>query len=575
MVILSEFRSAMRWIVSLSHRLLKVVPWFTGCSVAATLVSQLALLLAFVLPLKVILLLGSEGVPRYFPDQFKVFDRQSLILTLSGLAMLLFLVHLLFEHLIGKCVAAGSRKLLSRSSKMVLFENQDEMAAKAYQRFSRGLASLVFLLLFIPLLLWLNPYLTWIFIAYVLIVVSASVLIAAFVPTFQTHLTNAGGRIATLLAGVGFLLCFGYMVAEFLWLQAPSVLVAVACLLLLRQLFRHSVSIFNDSLALVERRRQLSALFFHGQRLIELPRYGFDGVWSVVEPATRDEWLLRALSDVTSRSFAIKAVRWLQLGVTDVVAYRVVASDGGKEECFLLKVFESNRSAMAKHEATLLVGQANLPTLELLGVTDIEGRFHCHVFALDSARQALGKKWPVRCHVARSALLACAPNEDLKALFRRSKSCLAQRMERDVLRRMRCLLDNPAHLEELLHFEESFDQIRELISRLPMAFVNPDIRRGLVLLDDHGRVLVCHWARWSLEPVGSGWPTEERAINALDEAYEAAAAVRSDLAEVAVSQLKLAALLFAFERSCKQQDYHGAADLLGRINKAFADSAGE
>ncbi|ERI50953.1 hypothetical protein N878_01550 [Pseudomonas sp. EGD-AK9] len=572
---LSGLQSAVRWLMSLSRRLIGVVPGYTLFSVAATLFSQLALLLAFVLPLKVILLLGADGIPRYFPDQFKVFDRQSLILALSGLAMLLFLVHLLAERLIGQCIVAGSGKLLSRSRKMVLFENQDEMAAKAYQRFSRGLASLVFLLFFIPLLFWLNSYLAWVFIAYLLVSVAGSLLLAALLPTFQARLTNAGGQIAALLAGVGFLLCFGYMVAEFLWLQAPSVLVAVVCLLLLRQLFRHSVSFVNDALALVERRRQLSALFFHGQRLIEAPRHGFDGVWSLIESATRDEWLRRALGDVTSRSLVIKAVRWLQLGVADVVAYRVVACEDGKEDCFLVKVYENNRSAMAKHEATLLVGQANLPTLGLLGVTDVGGRFHCHVFALDSARQALGKKWPVRCEVARSALLACAPNEELKALYRRSKACLVQRMERDVLRRMRCLLDSPAQLEELLRFEESFDRIRELIGGLPMVIVNPDIRRGLVMLDDYSRVLVCHWARWSLEPIGSGWPIDERAMKVLAEAHEAAAAQRSDMAGVRVAQLKLAALLFAFERSCKQQDYHGAADLLGRINKAFADSVAD
>lgn len=572
---LGGLRSAARWLLSLSRRLIRVVPWFTLYSVAATLLSQLALLLAFVLPLKVILLLGSEGIPRYFPEQFKAFDRQSLILALSGLAMLLFLLHQLAERVIGACVAAGSRKLLSRSSKMVLFENQDDMAAKAYQRFSRGLASLVFLGFFTPLLLWLNPFLAASFIAYMLVAVAGCVLLAVLSQAFQERWMVGGNQIATLLAGVGFLLCFGYMVAEFLWFEAPSVLVAVVCLLLLRQLFRHSVSFVNDSLTLIDKRRQLSALFFHGQRLIEAPRHGFDGVWALIEPATRDEWLLQALFDTTGRSLAIKAVRWLQLGVADVVAYRVVACDGSREDCFLVKAYESNRSATAKHEATLLVAQKGLPTLELLGVTDVGERFHCHVFALDSARQALGKKWPVRCEVARSSLLACAPDEELKALFRRSKPCLAQRMELDVLRRLRCLLDNPAQLEALGRFEETFDSIRELIGGLPMVYVNPDIRRGLVMLDDYSQVLVCHWARWSLEPIGSGWPVDERAMGLLKEAHAAAVAQRSDMAGVTVSHLKLVALLFAFEKSCKQQDYHGAADLLGRINKAFAETESE
>lgn len=568
---LGGLQPAARWLLSLSRRLIRVVPGFTLYSVAATLVSQLALLLAFVLPLKVILLLGSEGIPRYFPEQFKAFDRQTLILALSGLAMLLFLMHLLAERFISACVAVGSRRLLSRSSKMVLFESQDDMAAKAYQRFSRSLASLVFLGFFTPLLLWLNPFLATAFFAYMLIAMAGCVLLALLSPAFHKRWMEKGSQIATLLSGVGFLLCFGYIVAEFLWFEAPSVLVAVVCLLLLRQLFRHSVNFVNDSLALIDKRRQLSALFFHGQRLIEPPRHGFDGVWALIEPATRDGWLLQALVDTTGRSLVIKHVRWLQLGVPDVIAFRVVACDGGREDCFLVKAYESNRSAMAKHEATLLVAQKGLPTLELLGVTDVEGRFHCHVFDLDNARQALGKNWPVRSEVARSSLLACTPDKELTARFRRSKPCLAQRMERDVLRRMRCLLESPAHLEALGLFEEEFDSIQQLIGGLPMVYVNPDIRRGLVMSDDSGRVLVCHWSRWSLEPIGSGWPIDERAIALLKEAHAVAAAQRPDMTGVAVLHLELVALLFAFEKSCKQQDYYGAAELLSRVNSTYAD----
>jgi hypothetical protein len=116
---LSNLRGAMRWVFSLGRRLISVVPVLTLYSVAATLVSQLALLLAFVLPLKVILLLGSEGIPRYFPEQFRAFDRESLILALSALALVLYVVHLFAERLIGVCVAGGSRKLLLRSRKMV------------------------------------------------------------------------------------------------------------------------------------------------------------------------------------------------------------------------------------------------------------------------------------------------------------------------------------------------------------------------------------------------------------------------------------------------------------------------
>ncbi|AHL76129.1 hypothetical protein CH92_13895 [Stutzerimonas stutzeri] len=566
---LNEFRSAMRWIVSLSHRLLNVVPWFTVSSVASTLVSQLALLLAFVLPLKVILLLGSEGVPHYFPEQFKTFDRQTLILGLSGLAIALFFVHLLAERFIEASVAGGSRKLLLHSRKMELFENQDEIAARAYQRFSRGFASLVFLSLFGPLLFALSPYLGMLFFGYVLAATAGCLLLAAFNDEFRARLGSGGTNLPTLLAGVGFLLCFSYMVAEFLWLKAPSVLVAVICLLLTRQLLRHVVNVVNHTVAVVERRRQLSALFFHGHRLMEPPRHGLEGVWMLAEPEARGRWLHQALAELLGGPVSIRSAQWLQLGISDVLVYRVGATYGAAERMFIVKVFERNRRSAAKHEATLLVNQAGLPALEFIGVTDLADQFHCHVFAFDDMHSVTGAKLAGCCESARSELLACDPDRELKAIYVRSKSTLAQRLGRDVLERLYHLIDRPDQCLALKRFDETFDDIKALLGTLPLGYVNPDIRRGPLFRDGKGQVFVGHWVRWSLEPVGCGWPVDKRGLNSLLEAHVSTVARRADMAEISAPHLKLAAQLFAFEKSCKQQNYQDAAELLAGINEAF------
>lgn len=563
-------RDELSWLLSLSKRLVKVLPGITACSVILTLLSHMALLVSFVLPLKVILLLGSDTIPRYFPSFLREYERQTLILVLSGLSVVLYLVHVGAERLVAMCISVGSHKILQRSRKIILFENQDDIASKAYQRFSRGAASLVFLLVFVPVLAFLNIKLASVFVAFILLVVVASLLFPVVVHGGSEHWLYSEKKMISFFTGLGFLLCFAYMVAEFLWLSPSSVLIAVICLILLRQLFRHIESAFNDLKVLIEQRRSLSALFFHGQHLMEPPQQAFDGVWSLIEIAERDAWLGMVLRDVTNRSLEIKAVRWLQLGVADVLAYRVVAGDQEGDRCFLVKVFNSNRNAMAKHEATLLTKQTDLPSLELLGVTDVNEQFHCLVFNLGSARQALGKKWPVRCEVARSVLLACEPNKDLRATFLRSKSSLHQRMDRNALHRMQCLLGNSAQLASLKAFDDNFDAIKQEISKLPLAFTNPDIRRGLVMLNDEAQVQVCHWARWALEPVGSGWPVDEKAIEAMKLAYAAAKKKRSDFSNTEWLHLMLVALIYVFDARCRQQDYIAAAELLESINATFS-----
>lgn len=567
---LGGFQSAMRWILSLSRRLISVVPGFTLYSVAATLVSQLALLLAFVLPLKVILLLGSEGIPRYFPDQFRVFDRQSLILALSGLAILLYLVHLFAERVIGVCLAAGSRKLLLRSRKMMLFDNQDEVATRGYQRYSRGLASLVFVLFFFPLLAWLNPVLGGVFAGYIMVLFLGGMVACASSEALRERWSRDLGGFPAVMAGLGFLLCFAYLVAEFLWLSPPSVLVAVICLLLLRQLFKHVVSLIKDLFELVRQRLQLSALFFHGQMLLANTPREKSGVWALAEPGVRDQWIGAVLAKVVSLASDRLVVGWLQSGISDVLFFRACATTNGEEKVFLIKLFSANRGALAKHEATLLTIQSGLPSLRFLGATLLAGGMHCHVFALNAAYQVTGKALGLLSEEAKVRLMACQPSSELSALFRRSKPHLWQRMDRSIFQRLRYLIEKGERDEDIERFEQSFDDIRDTLSALPTCIINPEIKRGTVLVSRSDKAYLCHWSRWTLEPVGSGWPVDAKGMAKLQAAVRAAAEDRPELEAFSFASIQLASLLFVFEQLCRQQDYLGAVALLPRILDANA-----
>ena len=68
--VFSEIAKAVRWSVSLGNKFLRVVPVLTILAVICSVFSQFFLLIGFLLPLKVVLLLGSENVPVYFPAIF-------------------------------------------------------------------------------------------------------------------------------------------------------------------------------------------------------------------------------------------------------------------------------------------------------------------------------------------------------------------------------------------------------------------------------------------------------------------------------------------------------------------------
>src|SRR5690606_19954356 len=128
---ISSVASTLRWTLSLGAKFARVVPFFTVCIIGLTLVSQIAMLVASLLPLKVLILLGSDQIPGYFPRFFLRFGHDALIAVLSMLTFGVFLAHLLAEKLIDRLTAKATTHLMQMSQKIALFERQDEIAREA------------------------------------------------------------------------------------------------------------------------------------------------------------------------------------------------------------------------------------------------------------------------------------------------------------------------------------------------------------------------------------------------------------------------------------------------------------
>ena len=142
--IISSPYQALAWFFSLGIKFFRVAPVLTGSSIALTIASQLLFLVAFLLPLKVVLLLGSEKIPSYFPAFMASFGRERLIILLSAASVLFYFSYLICDGLVARFSQQGAEKLVQRSRKIAIFERQDDIASKGYLRFSQAFAGLCF-----------------------------------------------------------------------------------------------------------------------------------------------------------------------------------------------------------------------------------------------------------------------------------------------------------------------------------------------------------------------------------------------------------------------------------------------
>ncbi|UYG01949.1 hypothetical protein OCT51_12110 [Halomonas sp. LR3S48] len=565
---LKQILATMRWSFSIGNKFFRVVPGATLAIVLATLVSQLSVLLAFLLPLKILMLLGSTGIPRYFPAAFSSVNREFLVLTLSLSAVGFYILFIMAEKVISFLSKRGADLLLERSKKIALFENQEEIASRGYQRYARSLAGSVFLFLVAFVMAWLYPELLMALAVYI----SAAFVFFAIAFSKQgklaAALNEAPGHVVSTATSIGFLLIFGFMVSHFLLGDPPGLLIAIISLILMRQGFSRITGLVSDLKGLYSQRFKLNALFFHGHVLVNESKKHETNFWSFLKPPQRDEWMIQLIRKIAPRPIANLNIRWWQLGGQDVATFRVMGFDdeGLKNAEYLVKLFNTNRSSLAKHEATLLLGSTVLPAFPLIDIDQVGG-FHCHIFEWLPANKISQKRLKAARRQMLRDLLVVEPDEKLVSQFKRSRPPIWQRIDSRMLDRL-CTVAEILDSEYVSYVEGLRNKqpvINKRLSDLPLNIVNPESGPDAFHRTDQGEILVAHWGRWTLEPVGAGWPTQPEDLVRLSNSLKEAIEKRQALCDVHVEDVSIAALMYALEKLYIRQDFIGALRLIPRI----------
>ncbi|WP_079202266.1 hypothetical protein [Pseudomonas sp. CC6-YY-74] len=547
---------ALRWVVSLGAKFARVVPLQTFIIVCATLLSQISTLLANFLPLKVVILLGSERIPRYFPESLAALDWELLIGALCLGTLGFYLLHLLAERLIRAITAMGAQRLLQRSHKMALFDNQDELARDAYSRFSRALASGVFIALALVGLGYFYPIMALVLLGYTLLAWALVWLLYRLNEGFRQKLENNLASVLAVAAGLGFFVAFGYLVADFILWIPPGVIIGIVALLLSRQVMQRMGGMVGDLASLRRQQIKLDALFFHGRVLLPMLAHDKSEYLNLLAPSNRRDWVSALMREFTSWQGGELDIRWQQTGVASVAALLVEVQEGR----FLIKLYDPSRRTLALHESTLASeALPGLPALRLRGVTQVVG-VHCLLYVLPEGSfvgMLTGKRMRIPLI---ASLMHVQPSEALIKRYKRSRPFLWQRLRAPLLLRLQVAVVDAGQQQQLDRLLAVLPQLIGILQRLPLWIFTPDTGfPNIYQCEESGPVLL-NWGRWSMEPLGAGWPVVR--LDDLAEMLGRSQAVRQELAGSDVCQVELAALCAALEAGCNRQLYSDAVALL-------------
>lgn len=489
---IKQFIGVLRWLLRLGLTFAKVVPFQTLNVVVATLVAQVTMLLATLLPLKIIILLGSDGIPRYFPPSFAQYERDQLIIWLSIATGVFYVAHLLAEKLISLCSASGSRKLVNRTRKVALFEDQDELASNGYRTYARALAGGVFAVLVVALLSWVYRDVAYVIMGYML----ASALVLSCIYQFNRRLQSRfmdflPGAVS-VLSTFGFLVVFAFILTQFMLGYSVPLLMAIISMMLSRQMFSRLSTIVSSTGFLLGNRLKLNSLFFHSQVYVEREHPQQEDFFTLFVPGQREEWLKRLFSQVVPGVEGIPVFEWRQTGMPGVVAFRVtVESDSSS---YMLRFYAPIRKPWAINEATLLSERVmdRLPAPRLLACLPFEN-IHVNVFELPVVQPVTGREHAQCVGALNDELMAMAVPGPLVTRYCRSKSMLRSRMERDWIKRVRFAANTEEDHRLISELDESWERIGQVIEHLPVMLVNPQAGADNVVVDKNGRPLLLGW----------------------------------------------------------------------------------
>jgi len=529
-----------------------------------TLASQVLLLLAFFLPLKAVILLGSEVVPHYFPAALKAWGREPLIISVSIAAVLCYLAHMLLEYLVLIFSRRGVELLLKRSDKMALFENQAQIAADAYSRYARGLAAGVFAGIALLALLFIYPELLAVIVVYSVATFLLTCILCSAREKWRESLIASISSFLNAAVAVGFLLAFFCMIADFLYSDHPVVFVAIISLLLIRQGLQRLANFVQTLFMLRSQHRRINALFFHSQPLIPDGALQRSTVAALLVSPGREEWIGQVLEKVVKVGGRQMDVSWHQMGGPGIYSFivRCTSREGDQESSFLLKLYEGHVNSLAKRESLVLQHCAAAPSLPFLGTDEVQG-LACNVFAWNIAGRVTADHLNPALLNFSEHLMAVEPPLELLRRFKRSHQFLEQRLNEGLFECLRIVASSHQELDLVECFMARLDSIKSGLANLPRQLIVPEMNPDTLMPSASGVVLCCHWGNWRMEPIGAGWPYLKH--QKLREVFDSVLAMRKTASTVPASAAIVASLMAGLERLCNHKSYQAAFEQLPLI----------
>lgn len=563
-------KTAEKWRAARLGRLawgvVRIAPMQAALFVLLHLLAQASLLVALVLPWKLIAHAGDAAggtlLMQPWPDHPLQWHEVAMLVVAS------LAIYTCAELSMGVVRRQGERRVHSSLDRFPIFDGNQKQFQLNFRRILYSL-SRAFAVVMVALALgWIYPALLVACVPYFVVgLLGVWILSRDYWISDKIRGLGETGALRNSWVGGGLLYAGVVAYLDFERGEMPVLSLALLGLLLLRLALASAAQLVVVLRALVDRIDRLEAFFSGGGRASDGEGKAM-ALLSLAKPERRLAWVREALQGCADpRAEVSVSDCWIFRGGWALCTTVRCTVAGQPDRVYLIKVFDACAQERVFNEICLVLdAPASWPVPRLLQRCVAHGHSGLIYEWSDRAGPVAKAERPACLSAVRERLLSCRLAAASQARYARSRSQLPERLRAIDWYEVAALLSG-AGGDAAASLRAGWEQVIALARALPGQLVIPHLQfMRLDRVDD--RVVLSNLSKWCWEPVGSGWPV------ALDsQAWEGvlarACTERSELARVSVAQARLMAFCHEFERLWRGRDFDGAVDLVVPMADAF------
>lgn len=516
MNLLGESRRRLRWFFRLLETIHRAVGWRLITVIGILILGQLSLILAMLLPLKVILLAAVDGIPWYLDGLITPEIKDQLMIVLVLGAFFAYGISLLSWRISNSMTYAGAKRIHEAGQKLSLFRNDGFLVRQHYSRVCSAIASLMLSVISAGLGFWLAPGVFLVVLSLTLVEYFICAAILAYGGSWDRKLRNSFqenfSRSLDIFANSNFLIGFIFLFTQFLASDDRKAIVVIIALVLLRQMTNRLRLSLTDFITLSSDSHRISPLFHRNVRYKPPADAKREEFIHLMTPVRRKLWIPDAIANVTQRAMPeLLECSWNDTFNAGIGALDVrVRKSGGETELlgqqpfdYFLLCFSVANYHEAQHTAYFFEsGTSPRIAPRYLGRTVVSG-VNVLVFhglpAVKLTQEAFQQQRMTLQRECESTALGDVLRDD----YLRTHRILSQRVDDRLISLLSPTVSKFHEMDNLRIFTTTLPQIVEYIQCLPVVLENPSLSREFCRVDENGQIIVWSWHNWRLDLLGA------------------------------------------------------------------------